>query len=177
MSHKARWEYLKVIYARYQQAARESNHVILTEFCLNTHYHRKYAIRLLNGPPPRPRSSARSTPASLHLRTAGHFHSGRDLEGRQLLMVSAAESPVAALDALDAPAISDLPEPRAPTAADQFPADGSSPAPPQAAVEETDLRSHPRNLLERYDSPRPWRRLTISTARNCASGSTSTCLP
>ena len=26
--------------------------VILNEFCANTGYHRKYAIRLLNGPPP-----------------------------------------------------------------------------------------------------------------------------
>ena len=26
--------------------------MILNEFCLNTGYHRKYAIRLLNGPPP-----------------------------------------------------------------------------------------------------------------------------
>jgi transposase InsO family protein len=52
VSHKTRWEYLKVIYARYHQAAREMKRVILSEFCLNTHYNRKYAIRLLNGPPP-----------------------------------------------------------------------------------------------------------------------------
>jgi len=52
MSRRSRWEYLKVIYARYGQAERRAKHVILTEFCLNTGYHRKYAIRLLNGPPP-----------------------------------------------------------------------------------------------------------------------------
>src|SRR5437773_10744329 len=54
MSHRTRWEYLKVIYTRYHQATREMKHVILSEFCLNTHYNRKYAIRLLNGPPPGP---------------------------------------------------------------------------------------------------------------------------
>jgi hypothetical protein len=52
MSRRSRWEYFKAIYTRYQQAERQSKHVILNEFCLNTGYHRKYAIRLLNGPPP-----------------------------------------------------------------------------------------------------------------------------
>ncbi len=52
MSRRSRWEYFKAVYARYQQAERQSKHVILNEFCLNTGYHRKYAIRLLNGPPP-----------------------------------------------------------------------------------------------------------------------------
>jgi len=32
---------------------------MLDEFCLNTGYHRKYAIRLLNGPPPGKRAEAR----------------------------------------------------------------------------------------------------------------------
>ncbi len=52
MSRRSRWEYFKAVYARYQQAERQSKHVILNEFCLNTGYHRKYAIRLLNGPAP-----------------------------------------------------------------------------------------------------------------------------
>lgn len=59
MGHKGRWEYLKVIYARYHEAAREMKHVILNEFCLNTHYNRKYAIRLLNGPAPAAERSRR----------------------------------------------------------------------------------------------------------------------
>jgi hypothetical protein len=52
LGSKGRWEYLRAIYERYQRAARKDKKVILSEFCANTGYHRKYAIRLLNGPPP-----------------------------------------------------------------------------------------------------------------------------
>ncbi len=52
MGHQTKWEYLRAIYERYHKAGHRSKHVILDEFCLNTGYHRKYAIRLLNGPPP-----------------------------------------------------------------------------------------------------------------------------
>ena len=52
MSHRSRWEYFRAIYARYRQADRKLKQVMLNEFCANTGYHRKYAIRLLNGPPP-----------------------------------------------------------------------------------------------------------------------------
>jgi transposase InsO family protein len=52
MSHRSRWEYFRAIYARYRQADRKLKQVILNEFCANTGYHRKYAIRRLNGPPP-----------------------------------------------------------------------------------------------------------------------------
>ncbi len=52
MSRGSRWEYFKAIYTRYRQAERRLKHVILNEFCLNTRYNRKYAIRLLNGPVP-----------------------------------------------------------------------------------------------------------------------------
>ena len=52
MSQKGKWEYFRAIYERYRKADRKSKQVILNEFCLNTGYHRKYAIRLLNGPPP-----------------------------------------------------------------------------------------------------------------------------
>ena len=52
MSHRSRWEYFRAIYARYRQADRKLKQVILNEFCANTRYNRKYAIRLLNGPPP-----------------------------------------------------------------------------------------------------------------------------
>ncbi len=52
MGHKAKWEYFRAIYERYHKAGRRLKHVILNEFCLNAGYHRKYAIRLLNGPPP-----------------------------------------------------------------------------------------------------------------------------
>jgi hypothetical protein len=52
VSHKAKWEYFRAIYERYQKASRKLKQAILNEFCLNTGYHRKYAIRLLNGPRP-----------------------------------------------------------------------------------------------------------------------------
>jgi len=52
MSHRSRWEYFRAVYGRYRQADRKQKQVILDEFCANTSYHRKYAIRLLNGPPP-----------------------------------------------------------------------------------------------------------------------------
>jgi hypothetical protein len=52
LGNKGRWEYLLAIYERYQKAERKAKKVILNEFCANTGYHRKYAIRLLNGPLP-----------------------------------------------------------------------------------------------------------------------------
>jgi hypothetical protein len=57
VSNKARWEYFRAIYGRYQKGDREAREAILNEFCLNTGYHRKYAIRLLNGASPGPRAS------------------------------------------------------------------------------------------------------------------------
>jgi transposase InsO family protein len=55
MNGRARREYLRAIYARYRQADLREKQVILNEFCRNTGYNRKYAIRLLNGPSPDPR--------------------------------------------------------------------------------------------------------------------------
>ena len=52
LGHAARWEYFRVIYERYRQAESKAKKGRLNEFCLNTGFHRKYAIRLLNGPPP-----------------------------------------------------------------------------------------------------------------------------
>jgi hypothetical protein len=52
MGRQSIWEYLRSVYARYRQAAREVKRKILDEFCANTKYNRKYALRLLNGPPP-----------------------------------------------------------------------------------------------------------------------------
>ncbi len=64
MSHHARWEYLKAIHARYRHAPRPLKRQILDEFCQSTGYHRKYAIRLLQGPArsrPAPRRGRRDT--------------------------------------------------------------------------------------------------------------------
>jgi hypothetical protein len=52
LGHKAKWEYFRAVYERYRKAGREAKQLMLNEFCLNTGYNRKYAIRLLNGPPP-----------------------------------------------------------------------------------------------------------------------------
>ena len=52
MGHKAKWEYFRAVYERYHKAGREAKQMMLNEFCLNTGYHRKYAIRLLNRAPP-----------------------------------------------------------------------------------------------------------------------------
>jgi hypothetical protein len=52
MSRRAKTEYFKVIYWRYRRAPKPEKHKILNEFCRICRYHRKYAIRKLNGPPP-----------------------------------------------------------------------------------------------------------------------------
>ena len=64
MSRQGRWEYLKAIYPRYQHASRLEKQRILDEFCQVTRYHRKSALRLLNGPPPArtPRAPRRRPP-------------------------------------------------------------------------------------------------------------------
>lgn len=54
MSRQSKWEYLRKIHHRYSKASSRSKQSILDEFCLNCGYHRKYAIRLLKGPPPSP---------------------------------------------------------------------------------------------------------------------------
>jgi hypothetical protein len=52
MSIRAKWEYLRAIHARYQQAAHQAKGQIQGEFCATTGYHRKSALRLLHGPRP-----------------------------------------------------------------------------------------------------------------------------
>src|SRR5229473_4162902 len=60
VSTPAKREYLQAVYPRYRQARRREKQRILDEFCRIAGYHRKYAIRLLNGPPPgRPRAARR----------------------------------------------------------------------------------------------------------------------
>ena len=63
MSVRAKREYLQAIYERYRRAARPDKGRILDEFCEVTGYHRKHALRVLNGAtpgamgPPRHRAS------------------------------------------------------------------------------------------------------------------------
>ncbi len=54
MERSSRKDYLRRIHPRYRQASPTEKRRILDEFCANCGYHRKYAIRLLNGPPPPP---------------------------------------------------------------------------------------------------------------------------
>jgi hypothetical protein len=54
VSRQSKREYLCAIYARYQLAGRADKERIVDEFCQVAGYHRKSALRLLNGPPPRP---------------------------------------------------------------------------------------------------------------------------
>jgi hypothetical protein len=55
MKRSSRRDYLRRIYPRYRQTSAAEKRRILDEFCANCGYHRKYAIRLLNGPPPEAR--------------------------------------------------------------------------------------------------------------------------
>ena len=52
VSARAKQEYVQAIYHRYRAARRPEKQAILTEFCQVTGYHRKHAIRLLNGAAP-----------------------------------------------------------------------------------------------------------------------------
>jgi hypothetical protein len=68
MSRRAKWEVLRAVYPRYRGAARVDRGRILNEFCETTGYQRKYALRLLNGPPPGPeRPRRRRRPATYGL--------------------------------------------------------------------------------------------------------------
>ena len=49
MGHEAKWEYFRVMYGRYSKAKGTERSRLLDEFCVTAGYHRKYAIRLLNG--------------------------------------------------------------------------------------------------------------------------------
>ena len=59
MGHEAKWEYFLVMYGRYREAERGERQRLLDEFCATTKYNRKYAIRLLNGPPPQKQRAQR----------------------------------------------------------------------------------------------------------------------
>jgi hypothetical protein len=52
VSTRVKREYVQAIYQRYRHARRPEKRRILDEFCQVVGYHRKHAIRLLNGPAP-----------------------------------------------------------------------------------------------------------------------------
>ena len=53
MGRWSRWEYFREMYGRYREASRGARSQLLTEFCKVAGYNRKYALRLLNGKPPK----------------------------------------------------------------------------------------------------------------------------
>lgn len=61
MGRESKWDYFRAIYSRYRQASKATRQQILDEFCQVCGYHRKYAIRLLNGPPPEKPQERRRT--------------------------------------------------------------------------------------------------------------------
>jgi hypothetical protein len=68
VSRRSKWEYFKAIYWRYRQASEALKSAILDQFCQVCGYHRKYAIRKLNGPLPD------AKPQRAH-RTRGYLYS------------------------------------------------------------------------------------------------------
>ena len=72
MSRKAIREYFRAIYGRYLKASKELKHIILDEFCSNTEYDRKYAMRKLNGPAP-------GKPHRIHRRRRKHTYGSEGL--------------------------------------------------------------------------------------------------
>ena len=66
MKPSSRKDYLRKIHSRYRAARRGERRRILDEFCANCAYHRKYAIRLLNGPPPGSRPLRARRPRGVH---------------------------------------------------------------------------------------------------------------
>lgn len=51
LTRRSIWEYVGAVRARYMKASKKEKGAILMEFCQNTGYHRKSAIRLLRHPP------------------------------------------------------------------------------------------------------------------------------
>lgn len=84
MSRQGKWEYLKATYALYHQAPSAEKSRTLDEFCQARGYHRKSALRLLNGPPrgrrPPPRRGRASYPTGRRGQNAPrlHVHQGGD---------------------------------------------------------------------------------------------------
>jgi len=74
LGNKGICEHLRAIYEWYRAAGRKAKHMILSEFCASTGYHRKYAICLLNGPRPEKRRSPglRSEREAFCLRGVAH---------------------------------------------------------------------------------------------------------
>ena len=86
-----RREHLASIHRRYRAASRLRRARMLDEFCEDSGYHRKYAIRLLNGPPPDPRATETATTRSV-LREEGDPGFDRRVDGGRVPVVGSSES-------------------------------------------------------------------------------------
>jgi hypothetical protein len=67
VSVRAKREYVQAIYQRYRHAGRAEKRRILDEFCRVVGYHRKAAIRVLNGPTPGAAGPPKRRAASYHV--------------------------------------------------------------------------------------------------------------
>lgn len=118
MSKTSKWEYLKAIYQRYHKASRVSRQQILDEFCQVCGYHRKYAIRLLNGPLPE-KHKGRPKKTKNYLWFSGNLHPGRYLGGIWIPLVCKTQGTPSLVDALGKKAFSSNIRSRTPTFVDQ----------------------------------------------------------
>jgi hypothetical protein len=109
LGYKAKWEYFRTVYERYRKAGREAKQVMLNEFCLNTGYHRKYAIRLSERTSSWKASGAAPARTTAALWPASALHPGGDLGSGWISLVGAAEGFAAQLDALDSQVLPDDP--------------------------------------------------------------------
>ena len=125
---------------------RKAREAILNEFCLNTGYHRKYAIRLLNGASPCPEASpsggSAKTRPELRAPNAGGFD--RRVGSSGMRLVGAVEVVTADVDALDSQALPDEPRNGAGVSGHQPAADGPAAARQEATgAEELQSQSTP----------------------------------
>jgi hypothetical protein len=107
MKTTSRRDYLQRIYSRYRRAAQSMKRHILDEFCANCGYDRKYAIRLLNGPPPGAKpvlQPRRRRVVSYSARVISILKAVWESGG--LSLVGAPEGPTAPVDALDSASLS-----------------------------------------------------------------------
>src|SRR4029077_15876175 len=120
MKTTSRRDYLQRIYQRYRDARNREKGRILDEFCANCGYHRKYAIRLLNGAPPeskpvrRPRRGRRVSYGAQVISILEAVWEAADYPWSLRLKAA-----IAAVDAVDSAAFSADGENRRTTASDQ----------------------------------------------------------
>jgi hypothetical protein len=153
LGHKARWEYFRAVYERYRQAGREAKQVMLNEFCLNTGYHRKYAIRLLKRTCSGKTSPTAAPRTAAALRVASTVGASGDLGSRGISLVDTAEGLATELDALDPQTLLGKPRDGETAAGHQCAANGPAVKGEEERAQTADLRTHPAGLSA--EAPHP----------------------